>query len=257
MNRSHSTEAIVLRTSRIGEIHRGVVMLTPDEGLVRAIAHGANTAKGKLRGSTVPFCSGRAYLYINPATQSTKITDMDADEFFSGIRGDLKKFYTACLWAELILKTFASGGAAAGLFMLFRSALGELDQRAVSVADLVSVQFIWRFLALSGFQPDLDICACSGEHLAPEESAYYSRSEDGFCAESHASAEPDTDEQLIRWSPGALGYLRHTADLSLSEALRVAPPVAAVPAFKRVLYTIIQDLVEAPLNTIRTGSGII
>ena len=110
-------------------------MLTPDEGLVRAIAHGANTAKGKLRGSTVPFCSGRAYLYSNPAKQSIKITDMDATEFFSGIRGDLKKFYTASLWAELILKTFASGGAEAGLFGLFRSALGELDRRPVSAAS--------------------------------------------------------------------------------------------------------------------------
>jgi len=232
-------------------------MLTPDEGLVRAIAHGANTAKGKLRGSTVPFCSGRAYLYSNPAKQSIKITDMDATEFFSGIRGDLKKFYTASLWAELILKTFASGGAEAGLFSLFRSALGELDRRPVSAADLISVQFIWRFLGLSGFRPNLEVCACSGEYLAPDAAAYYSATEDGFCAESHASAEFDADEQMIRWSSGALAYLRHTTDLSFTEALRVAPPVDAVSPIKRVLYVIIQNLVEAPLNTIRTGSGII
>ncbi len=232
-------------------------MLTPNDGLVRAIAHGANTAKGKLRGSTVPFCSGRAYLYSNPTTQSTKITDMDATEFFSGIRGDLKKFYTASLWAELILKTFASGGEAAALYALFRSALGELDRRATGVADLVSIQFIWRFLGLSGSRPDLDICACSGEYLVREESACYSTVENGFCGESQASAESDADEQMIRWSSGALAYLRHTNDLSLSEALRVAPPVEAIPVIKRVLYIIIQDLVEAPLNTIRTGSGII
>ncbi len=232
-------------------------MFTPGEGLVRAIAHGANTARGKLRGSTVPFCSGRAYLYTNPATQSTKITDMDATEFFSGIRGDLKKFYTASLWAELILKTFASGGATAGLYILFRSALAELNQRPVAAADLVSVQFIWRFLGFSGFRPDLNVCACSGELLSPETSVYYSRTEDGFCAESHVSAELDAGEPMIQWSSGALAYLRYTTDLSLAEALRAAPPADAVPAIKRVLYMIIQDLVEAPLNTIRTGSGII
>ena len=33
MNRSHSTRAIVLKNSRIGEIHKGVVMLTEDGGL--------------------------------------------------------------------------------------------------------------------------------------------------------------------------------------------------------------------------------
>lgn len=232
-------------------------MLTADDGLVRAIAHGANTEKGKLRGSTVPFCSGRAYLYTNPATQSTKITDMDATEFFPSLRGDLKKFYTACLWAELILKTFASGGAAEALYDLFRSALVELDRRDTAGADLISVQFIWRFLGLSGSRPDLDICACSGEYLVPEEPAFYSRTENGFCAESHASTEFEDDGQMIRWSSGALAYLRHTTAVSLLEALRATPPREALTTIKRVLYIIIQDLVEAPLNTIRTGSGII
>jgi DNA repair protein RecO (recombination protein O) len=251
VNRSHSSQTVILRTSRIGESHRGVVMLTPEDGLVRAIAHGANSARGKLRGSTVPFCAGRAYLYTNPATGSTKITDMDATEFFSGIRGDLKKFYTASLWAELILKTFASGGAADALYTLFRLALDELDHRPTSEADLVSVQYIWRYLGLSGSQPDLHLCACSGEQLPPDSPAWYSRTEDGFCSERYA------DERGIRWSSGVLAFLRHTTGLSLPEALRVSPPADTMPAIKRVLYMIIQDLVEAPLNTIRTGSGII
>ena len=56
MNRSHSTDAIVLKNTRIGEIHKGVVMLTSDEGLVNAIAHGAYSQKGKLRGTTNLFC---------------------------------------------------------------------------------------------------------------------------------------------------------------------------------------------------------
>ncbi len=124
-------------------------MLTPADGLVRAIAHGANSAKGKLRGTTVPFCSGRAYLYTNPRTQSTKITDMDATEFFSGIRGDLKKFYTASLWAELVLKTFATGGSAPDLFALIHASLIATEPGYLCVLGRVSCG-VRRSLLLEG-----------------------------------------------------------------------------------------------------------
>lgn len=251
MQRTRSTEALILRTNRIGEIHRGVVMLTPGDGLIRAIAHGAGSARGKLRGTTVPFCLGRAYLYTNPVSRSTKVTDMDAAEFFTGIRSDLKKYYTASLWAELVLKTFASGGAAAEVFDLMRDALRELDCRRSSDADTVSVQFLWRFLRLAGSGPDLEHCACSGEALDPGAPAWYSRAEEGFCAEGF------TNDESIQWSPGILAFFRHANALSLSDALKVVPPAGSVSTMKRVLYVIVQDLVEAPLNTIRTGAGII
>lgn len=251
MQRTSSTDALILRTNRIGEIHRGVVMLTPDDGLIRAIAHGAGSARGKLRGATVPFCLGRAYLYTNPVSRSTKVTDMDAVEFFTGIRGNLKKYYTASLWAELVLKTFANGGAAAELFDLMRDALTELDRRPSPDADNVSIQFLWRFLRLAGSGPDLEHCACSGETLDPRAPAWYSRTEDGFCAEGLAH------DQSIQWSPGIRAFFRHANALSLQDALKVAPPAGSVTTMKRVLYVIVQDLVEAPLNTIRTGAGII
>ncbi len=51
--------------------------------------------------------------------------------------------------------------------------------------------------------------------------------------------------------------MRHSGGLELGDALRVSPPPGSLPAIKKVLYDIVQDLVEAPLNTIRTGVGII
>lgn len=251
MGRNHSTPAIVLRTYRIGELHRGVVLLTPEEGLVRAIAHGALSARGRLRGATVPFCSGECFLYTDPVRQSVKITDMQPADYFVGIREDIKRFYTASLWTELILKTFASGGSTRELYALFLGALHLLDRGVTQAADLISIQFLWRFLALAGSRPDLDICACSGEFLDPEQPLYFAAGESGFCAERYAT------DSMVRWSAGVAAYLRHTSALDLEEALRVSPPPDAAPRIKRVLYAIVQDLVEAPLNSIRIGNGII
>mgnify|MGYP001060040846 CR=1 FL=1 len=251
MERRHTTPAIILRAYRIGEIHRGVVMLTPDEGLVRAIAHGALSQKGKLRGSTVPVTLGDCFLYNDPVRQSVKITDMRPTEHHVGLREDIKRFYTASLWTELILQTYAAGGSTGELFHLFTESLRLLDHGNGDVADRISIQFLWRFLALAGSRPDLEVCACSGEALSRDESIYYTAVEQGFCSEAFAT------DAMIRWSAGIAAYMRHTATLDLPPALHVTPPAEAVPRIKRVIYLLVQELAEMPLHSIRIGSGII
>lgn len=251
MNRSSSTEAIVLRNTRVGDIHKGVTLLTPGSGLVRAIAHGAYTQRGKLRGTTNLFCQGTCYLYTDRAKDSVKITDFDVAEFFTPIREDIVRFYTASLWAEALIKTYAGGGESADLYRLLLDALHELKDRPGAEAERVSIQFVWRFLVQSGTAPDLEYCACSGEFLASEAPVYYSPREQGFCNASHAY------EEMWALQPGAIAYLRHTASLDLAEATRPIPPEGALVRIKRVLYGILQDHVETPLNTLRSGSGIL
>ena len=47
MTRYHRTEGIVLRTYKLGEADRIVVLLTPDKGMVRAVAKGVRKTKSK------------------------------------------------------------------------------------------------------------------------------------------------------------------------------------------------------------------
>lgn len=251
MNRSSTTPAIILKNNRIGEIHKGVVMLTPGEGLVRAIAHGAYSQKGKLRGTTNLFCTGTCYLYTDPVKQSTKITDFDVSEYFGGIRDDLARFYTASLWAESVLKTYGTGGESDRLYELLVDSLDELQRRPPAEAGRVSIQFVWRFLEYSGLQPDLEHSAVSGEFLAEDEPIYYAAREQGFCSRDEAR------EEMPRWQPGAAAYLRYSGRQELADALRVVPPDGAVARIKRVLYGILEEHVESPLNALRSGSGIL
>ena len=109
MSRNIRTEAIVLKTGRVGEIHKSVTLLTPELGLVEAIAHGVYKGKGKLGGVSDPFCWSMSYLYYEPVKKNYKITDMECRELFERIRGDLGRYYAASLWAEVVIRSHAGG----------------------------------------------------------------------------------------------------------------------------------------------------
>ncbi|TVR02842.1 MAG: DNA repair protein RecO [Spirochaetaceae bacterium] len=248
MSRSSTTEVVILRNGRIGEIHKNVWMLSPDLGLISAIAHGAYSQKGKLRGVTNPFSFGRCYLYTDPVKKSVKITDLAVHEFFPGLREDVAKFYTASLWAELVLRTFGGGGESGTLFSLLVESLHALD--ATTGFEPVTVQFLWRYLGVSGLQPDLDECAVCGAPLSAGRA--WDASHGGFlcpaCAQTADRAE---------LTAGAAAYLRHSGTLSLSDSLHIRLEAAALSNAKRVLYRIVQDVAETPLNSLRIGGGIL
>lgn len=250
MSRNSSTDVVILKNSRIGEIHKGVSMLTPDMGLVSAIAHGAYSRTGKLRGVTNPFCSGRCYLYTDPVKKSVKITDLTVSEFYPGLRENISKFYTASLWAELVLKTFGGGGESDRLFALLVESL-----RALDVADHfapVGIQFLWRYLEVSGLQPDLSECASCAMPLGPGVARIYNPVHGGFVCENCASMADGA-----RLTPGAASYLMHSGSLELGDALQIRLDPASIANARTLLYRIAQDVADTPLNTLRIGGGIL
>lgn len=265
MNRSRRIEAIVLKTNKIGDLHLGVTMLTPEDGLLQAIAHGANTPRGKLRGLVFPFAVGNCYLYTQPAKQSHKITDFELVQPLLGLRENLRRYYTASLWAESVLKSYATGGDAPSVFGLLHDSLIELNARAPEEADRVSIQFLWRFLGVNGRLPEVEYCVASGEELSLDDRVFYSVAEAGFCAEGYVSEAPGKPESgpdhpdtgYIEVHASAVRYLRHTSLLPFHRAITVIPAAETVPTIKRVIYAAVEDLLEQPLRTLSSGAGII
>jgi DNA repair protein RecO (recombination protein O) len=253
MERNATCNAIVLRNYRIGEMHKGAVLLTDRFGLLSAIAHGAYSQKGKLRGVTNPFCDGLFYLYTNPARNSTKVTDVEITQFHHRLREDLNAFYAASLWAEIVVKSFGGGDDGEALYGLLKTALGRADKAAGSGVGAevgrVSLQFIWRYLAVIGVRPQLRVCAASGAGIEPDDPAAYSRIHGGIVSQSYA--EPDD----VPMSTGARRYLEHTQNLSLDDAVAVQLDSRSLADAKRALFALAQDTVESPLNTLKIGHG--
>lgn len=244
MGRNLALSAIVLKNHRIGEIHKGVMLFTDASGIVSAIAHGAYSQKGKLRGVTNPFCAGTVYLYHDPVKDSYKVTDFDVLRFYDGLRDDVTRYFTANLWAEVILKSHGGGVSSPELFSLLCDALAELDLADGDHIRRISAAYLFRFLAQTGALPESD--APADAEFGPE-----------YVAEPRQGQDPIVLPESFRLLPAARRYLRETEALPLGVAARTELDEASLKSLLSYLYRLVGDLVEAPLNTLEVGGKLL
>jgi DNA repair protein RecO (recombination protein O) len=253
MRRNFSTDVIVLRNYPIGENHKGVVLLTRDHSILHAIAHGAASSKGKLRNLVSPFCEGTGYIYFEPVKKSYKFSDMDCRQFHTGIRSNLVKFFTASLWAEVVLHSFGGGGPHddGEAYALFTFALSLLEDCIDKSIVAHSVQFIWRYLKILGLQPELNRCASCSRILEQNEPAVLSSSGHSLLCTGCSGGGG------LILTAGALKYLKTTGKMEFRTALRVGLEPASMTGLKEVFYRLLQEILEQPLKTLRAGTGIL
>lgn len=250
MFRTSSTEAIVLRKVRVGEIHKSLTLLSPTLGLLSVMAHGAYKMRSRLRTASEPFSVIRAYLYHEPVKNQYKVTDIEPIDSLEGIRASVLRFFTASLWAEVCLKSYGGGEGFAELYRLLREALRVLAGCGEAAVGGLSVQFLARFLELLGHRANLSHCSACGAELEPASGAYVS--EEGsllcpLCAHAEAPHLPG----------GALRYLQATEGMELARAARIGLEARALEAAKEVLYGLVRRSIEADLNAVRCSAGIL
>ncbi len=80
-------QGIVLRSFPFGEADRVVVMLSPNRGKVRAVAHGVRKTKSRFGGRLEPFTHVDLVLYEGRGLDT--VTQVSVIEAFPRLRGDL------------------------------------------------------------------------------------------------------------------------------------------------------------------------
>jgi DNA repair protein RecO (recombination protein O) len=249
--RSSTTEAVVLRKTRVGEIHKSLTLFSRNKGLIRAIAHGAFKVKSRLRTTSEPFHVVRAYLYHDPVRDQYKITDMESLSALDGIRGSVRRYYAASLWAEAVIRSYGGGENFPLLYDLLVGALALLDQAPDRLVPLLNTQVLLRFLDLLGQRPDVEHCGLCAAELDMHSGAYLSREEQLLlcrnCAQPTAPHLP----------AGALRYLQKTLKMPLAAALRIGLEEHSLKAVKETAYFLVQAVLETNLNSIQSGVGIL
>lgn len=243
MSRSFQTDAIVLRTYRIGDIHKGISLLSASGGLLDAVAYGGYKGGGRLGGSTDPFTWGKFYCYRDPVKERTKVTDTETYDLFERIRSDLRRFYIACFWAEIILGSFGAGGENETLYPLLLESLGLLD-RPDDLAGRVFIQFGWRFLDLLGVRSDAGECSACGHAADERETLYLDPLGRGFlCANCRAGS-------TVEIGPGGLRYLRFTGPMETGKACGVRIDGTTEQQLRMAVLRMILTAVDQPLKTV-------
>src|SRR5208337_4792730 len=236
MYRSIRTQAIVIRRERIGEFHKSLALLTADLGLITATAYGAYKSHSRLRLGSEPFTWSAVHLYHNPVRKSYKVTDLEIRASFEGLQADLSRLAAASLWAEIIQKSFGAGEMSGGLFGLFRESLEILDNSGPALEAYVTMQFLWRFLSLAGYRPDIDSCDSCGAALGERGPAWYApRTHALLCAACGAHTG-------LSLPQGALRYLGATQDMPLGRAVTVTMEESSRAALQETLLGMVQSV---------------
>jgi DNA repair protein RecO (recombination protein O) len=157
-------EAIVVRTYRLGEADRIVVLFTKARGKVRSVAKGVRKTTSRFGARLEP--TSHVALQLYEGRNLDTITQAETLDHFRPIRDDLERIARASSMLEAVDQITQEREPNAALFAMLLGAL-----RALSADDhpLIAPAFFWKLLALEGLSPMVDACVVCG-------------SEEGLCA---------------------------------------------------------------------------
>ena len=162
----HNEEGIILRPVDFRERDRILTFLTPEQGKISGIVHGARSLKSQNRAATESLVLARFEYVERRQTSMVKIEHCEALDLFPAIRKDYSRFLYASYFAELLLLTEIPSTEAPLYFNWLASILKALQNEP---ADLFrKAYWEWNFLCLLGVQPQLDVCLISGQPLPPD-----------------------------------------------------------------------------------------
>ena len=199
----YRSEALVLRTYKLGEADRIVVFLTRDRGKKRGVAKGARRPRSRFVGALEPLTRGDVQYYERENRELVRINYVETARSplsLAGQRSDAALSYVS-YFAELIDEWAQESDPSETLFRLGASALDALA--AGAPVETLARYFEYWLLRLQGVYPSLLACPACGESLEAG-AAVVMRDRVMVCRRC-ASAQPGASAAL---SADAMAFLR-------------------------------------------------
>src|SRR5437773_9727077 len=163
--RSYTTEAIVLRSFRLGEADRVLHLYTAERGRVGAVAKGIRKTKSRFGGRLEPLSHVELMLHQGSGELQT-VTGVQLIHHHQTARDDYYRLSVGLVGAEAMLRLFTEQEQNERAFTAltrFLDVLDELPQTAERPAlDPLALAFQLKLLWLSGYLPHLTSCAECG-----------------------------------------------------------------------------------------------
>jgi DNA repair protein RecO (recombination protein O) len=206
-----TSDALVLRTYKLGETSKVVVLLTRERGKLRAVAKGARGARSRYRSALEPLSEVRATLYGRQGAELLRLGDCELlrSAFFVG-GAEPESRLALSYYAEL-LDAFAQEGEVEDA--VYRLALAVVRSAEEGAAGMALARYLeaW-LLRLHGLYPPLDRCASCGGRLPEGELRYHGPSHGFACGACAPQSRPALSrrarawlERIFREPPAALG----------------------------------------------------
>ncbi len=150
----YRTDAVVLRTYKLGEADRIIVMLTQTKGKVRAVAKGVRRTRSRFGARLEPASIVAAQLYEGRGDLDT-VTQVETQIRLGGLRSDLDRYGRAATMLEVADHVTVDREPNPALYKVLTGALIELERTG---NPLILPSFVTRILALEGVQPMVTAC---------------------------------------------------------------------------------------------------
>jgi DNA repair protein RecO (recombination protein O) len=214
MGRAYKTEAVVLRSIRIGEADRVLHLYTHDRGRIGAVAKGVRRTTSRFGGRLEPLSHVELVLHQGAGELQT-ITSVELVRAHQAARDDFYRLSVGLIGAEAMLRLFPEQERNERAFTALTRFLDVLDRSAQSAErpalDPLALSFQLKLLWLSGYLPHLTSCAECGADDATLV-GYSPRAGGAVCA---ACA---TDIDALALSPGGVRGIEALLANPLAEA---------------------------------------
>lgn len=156
-DRLYGDEALVLRSYKLGEADRIVVLLTARHGKVRAVAKGVRKTKSRIGGRLELL--GLVKVQFRRGSNLDHVDQVESIDSSAALLADLDVCTAAQTAAEAVDLLVPEGEPVGDTYRMLLGVRRALLDRPSS---LVVPAFLWRLLAAEGLRPELDRCATCG-----------------------------------------------------------------------------------------------
>lgn len=181
---------IVLRTYKLGEADRIVVILGRERGKIRAVAKGVRKTRSKFGARLEPMSHVNLQLYEGRGELDI-VTQTEAVETFSRLRSDLDRLGRAAAMLEVVDQIAQEGEANRPLYELLLGGLRAVDHRA---SALVAPAFFLKVLAADGVGLHVDSCIECGR---VDELVSLDLEDGGLRCSRHRDGTPVTEGAVV------------------------------------------------------------
>ena len=199
--------AVVLRTYRLGEADRIVVLMTEHHGKVRAVAKGVRKTTSKFGARLEPMSHVRLLLY--QGRELDIVSQAESVETLAPLVGDLDHLTHGLAMLEAVDQLALEREPSPHLYKMLVGALRTVAQRS---GTLVVPAFYWKLLASEGVRPELHECVHCGEG---DPLVAFDMAQGGALCRTCRSGAP--------LSAGALELMRMILGGRLNDALETPP----------------------------------
>ena len=184
-----TSDALVLRTYKLGETSKVVVLLTRERGKLRAVAKGARGPRSRYQSALEPLSEVRASLHGRQGAELYRLGQCELlrSAFRAGGQG-LEAALSLSYFAEL-LDAFAQEGEAEDAVYRLAVAVIAAAEAGADVKALTRYLEAW-LLKLHGIYPPLDRCAGCGQALPAGGLAYHASAHGFVCAGCSPASGP-------------------------------------------------------------------